>query len=830
MLKKAFLLFFCTFITFELMAQTRVNGYVTDKETGERLIGANVYEESLTHGTVTNQFGYFSLRLPDKDSLTLHVSYVGYQHGKARMDPGRKGTITIALLPGTRLDEVKVYAGQEGATINTAKLSRKEIQLLPSLVGQPDLMKAHQMMPGVTAGSEGSNSLHVRGGSPDQNLVLLDDVPLYYVNHVGGFVSVFDENAVKDARLLKGGFPARYGGRLSSVMDVRMKDGNMKNFGGEINLGIVSSKFFLEGPVQKNKTSFTFTARRSMMDLAMRPISYYTLDKSGFITYPFYDFNMKVNHIFSPTDRIFISGYTGRDKVLTKMESSTGTGDLASYTREEEDNTIYNITTRMQNDWGNSMGSIRWNHLFSDELFSNLTAAYTQYAFNSLNSMVKTNTVMDEIAENLEDLYQAKIQDGILKLDLDWYPSPSHTIKTGGKVVMHRFHPGMNERHYHVDTMALTDSLSQIVGYLDGQDTTYGVAPFNALEYAMYLQDKIEIGNLTVIPGLRFSSYHYRTNSHPSLQARVRATYQLTPVTSITGSYSMMAQYMHMLTSSDAGMPTDSWVPSMEGLPPENAWQTVFGVSREFKKAKLSFTMEGYYKEMEGLITFKPGESLSEVAKNWKEKVITNGRGISYGLEALLKKSHGKFTGWLGYTWSKTRRSFPGVDNGLPFPYKYDRRHDVSLVANYKFNKNISLSASWVYYSGSWVSMGSAKYPLLMFHSSNSRQAAYPLESPHYGDEDNRYRHNIMAYMWDDALILGRKNNYQLPDYHRLNLSAKFQKEKKRGTHTWTIGVYNAYNQMNPYYVYYEVKNQERALYKFVLFPLIPSVSWSFRF
>jgi len=484
----------------------------------------------------------------------------------------------------------------------------------------------------------------------------------------------------------------------------------------------------------------------------------------------------------------------------------------------------------MQNDWGNTMGSLRWNHLFSDRLFSNVTFAYTRYSFKTLNSMVKTNEDLDQKAEDFNDLYQSKIHDGIAKIDLDWYPSANHAVKGGGKVVLHRFHPGMTDRHYQVDTTALTDTLFDNASYPEGQDTTYGVNPFNALEYAVYLQDEIEWGGFTINPGLRYSAYYYNKQAHQSFQPRLSVSYHFDPLTSVTGSYSMMTQYMHMLMSSDVGMPTDSWVPAMEGLPPEHSRQGVMGITRKFEKIGLEFSIEGYYKEMRNLITFKPGESLSEVAKSWREKVTTGGRGNSYGIETLLKKTEGKLTGWLSYTWSKTDRTFDEVDNGLSFPYKYDRRHNLSLAANYKVNDHITLSASWVYYSGSWVSLGSAQYPLLMFHSSNAERAAYPLESPHYGDERSTFRHNTLAYMYDDALILGRKNNYQLPDYHRLNVSAKFRKEKKRGTRTWSVGLYNAYNRMNPYYVFYKRKGNERELHKFVLFPLIPSVSWSFEF
>ncbi|MEL6591599.1 MAG: TonB-dependent receptor plug domain-containing protein, partial [Bacteroidota bacterium] len=795
---------------------------LTEAESGEKMISARVYDALSAKGTLTNNFGFFSLSLPE-GPIQLVATGSGFETFKLEFDLRADTLININLAQYT-VDEVVIVAEddrliEERTEMSTVDIPIKQIKMLPALLGEVDVIKAIQLMPGVQSGSEGATGLYVRGGGPDQNLILLDDVPLYYVSHLGGFFSVFNADALKSVKLTKGGFPARYGGRLSSVLDIRMKEGNMQEFHGEGTVGLISSKISLEGPIVKGKTSFIVSGRRTYLDLLSRPISRIATQGQASFGYHFYDVNAKVNHIFSDKDRLYFSTYLGDDNLGIRTDEKNG---------NPGDDDYYEFSLRNKTLWGNRMGALRWNHIWSPKLFSNLTATYSRYRFKVDNDVLDAysyrNAADSLIIERSEGnlSYLSSIEDWGAKLDFEFYPNPANSIKFGAMTTWHTFTPGL---------------LGLKLGE-DGQpgavDTTLNAQVQNALESAVYIEDEIRLGRrFSANLGMHVSHYYVNEKSYYSWQPRASARLMLTDKVAFKASYVQMTQFVHLLANSGAGLPIDLWVPATDRVPPQNSWQAAAGIATSLTLwgQKFDLSVEGYYKEMDGLIEYKEGTNffLGFEENDWQNRVEPGGTGTAYGAEVLLQKKQGKTTGWIGYTLSWNNRQFDNINGGNPYPYRYDRRHDVSIVVSHEFNERISVAGTWVYGTGNAITLASGGYGSLLSwdYLPNNNFGSYAEILSGSGFTGNGV-----------SLYENGRNGFRMEAYHRLDLGVNLTKQTKWGQRTWNFGVYNAYSRLNPYTYY--IRNEydysggtvtrKTSLTKLALFPIIPSVSYSFKF
>lgn len=779
-----------SFLIGELKSQNiTISGFVEDIKSGERLINASVYDLRTKKGTVTNDYGFYSLTLP-RDTIELVSSYVGFAGYYHKFYSSSDTTINISMESSLILSEVTVTGRRKDDFVHSTQLSQIEIpistiQSLPVLMGETDIMKTLQLMPGVQSGTEGSSGIYVRGGGPDQNLILLDGVPVYNASHLFGFFSVFNADAISNVRLITGGFPARYGGRLSSVLDIRMKEGNNKEFKGSGSIGTIASQFTFEGPLIEDKTSFIISGRRTYIDVLAAPlislINSYDGGNSRFRAgYYFYDANAKVNHKISDKDRIYLSFYMGRDKAYAKSSNSYIQNDTIN--TQNMDFGLY---------WGNITTALRWNRVFTNRLFANFTAIYSNYIFDTSDEY---SSYRDK---NLENRYLFNYFSGIensgLKVDFDYNPVPKHSIKFGANYLYHTFKPG-------VTSFKVTETSSEI-------EQVFGNRNVYANEFYLYIEDDWVIsGLLKANIGAHYSGFYVNNRFYDSFQPRVSLRALINENISLKAAYSQMSQYIHLLANSSIGLPTDLWLPSTQNIRPQNSHQVAAGLAYNINDG-YNLSIEGFYKTMDNLIEYKEGASFFEMSENWESKLEV-GNGYAYGAEVLLNKNVGKLSGWIGYTLSWSWREFENLNFGKPFPYKYDRRHDISVVATYKYSDNIDFGFTWVYGTGNAVTLAIARYPSIY-------------EVPHL------FQGGIA---WGGIEYYKGRNGYRMPSYHRMDVGANFHKDTKWGTRTWSLGVYNVYNRQNPFFLYFGYENNSRVLKQVSLFPMIPSIKYSFRF
>jgi hypothetical protein len=783
-LQKIFFIFLFIVVSITAHAQAFIlSGYLIDKKTGEALIGASVFDAKSKVGTTCNSYGFFSLKLPLNDSANIRATYIGYSGGDTSIFVNKNIQITLKLIPGFALNEVTISSEkriEQKPEMSVIELRADQIKNIPAIGGETDVMKVLQLMPGVQSGSEGSSGLHVRGGSPDQNLIIMDDVPLYNVNHLGGFVSIFNSDALLSVKLIKGGFPARYGGRLSSVLDIRMKEGNNQNYVVQGGIGIVSSRLSMEGPIGK-KTSFILSGRRFLLDLLSRPISKIAFTGVS-LGYYFYDSNVKINHTFSEKDRLFFSFYQGNDKILVKVKHKNGAQQNDKFSSDIK--------------WGNLLGSLRWNHVFGSTLFCNTSATYTQYHY--LTDILLINNFENK---KISSGFLSQINDISPKISFDYYPANSTKIKFGGEYMYHEFLPGRRS-FFNMDAGKIVI------------DTVYGNKLY-ANEFSAFAETESELTKLfSIHAGIRFSGYMVQSKKYNSLEPRMSANYLLSEFSSLKASFSKTKQFVHLLSFSGTGMPTDLWVPSTKNIAPSTAYQYAIGYARTYKNM-YEISIESYYKQMQDLIDYQEGATFYNTSSNWEKKVETKGRGDSYGFEVLLKKTKGKSTGWISYTLSKSTRKFANINYGNPYAYRYDRRHDFSATYTYQLKENIDFSAVWIFGTGNPITLAVAKY--------NTVDDMFPNKSALFG----------LDY-YQTAFLYNGKNNYRMRAFHRLDVGINLRKEKKWGERTWSFSIYNVYNRQNPLFYYYETPNNmpksTLKLYQQSLFPFIPSVSYSFKF
>jgi outer membrane receptor for ferrienterochelin and colicin len=775
-----------------------ISGHVTDEKSGETLISSSVFDLNSNKGTVTNVYGFYSITLSKKD-VELVFSNVGYRTQRRVLNLTKDTIINIKLNESIELSEVTVIGnhkeiGVKGSQMSAIDVPIAQIKSIPALFGETDVMKALQLLPGVKSGVEGTAGFYVRGGGPDENLILLDGVPVYNVNHVFGLFSVFNADAIKNVTLYKGSFPARFGGRLSSVVDIRLNDGNFQELHGNVSVGLISSKINLEGPIIKNKTSFNFSARRTYGDILMMPFVKLAAGSEGIdasLAAYFYDLNLKINHKISDKDRLYLSTYMGDDVLAVKSTISESYDDYGTKTVLKE-NLNFN--------WGNIVTALRWNHVISNKLFMNTTASYTRYRYDlgvGFEETLKGNNIDD--TQYLKVGFKSGIEDYTLKADFDYAPSPNHAIKFGLGYINHTFRPGVkwSKQHLTIDSTTLD------------MDTIIGDKNIYSHETQIYFEDNYTINHfLKANIGLQHSAFFVQGKPYSSFQPRLGVRYLVNDNFSFKMGYAYMSQYIHLLSSSNISLPTDLWVPVTKNVVPMISNQYSFGTFYSIPKW-VDLSVETYYKSMDNLIEYKDGASFMGSGTGWENK-INMGRGWAYGVEFLAQRSFGATTGWIGYTWSKTERLFdrPGqeINNGIVFPAKYDRRHDISIVVSHKFSNRIDASATWVYSTGNSGTIALQEY------ESENIQGAY-------------------GYFYSSGLgHITKRNNYRLPDYNRLDLGINFHKQLKHGVRTWNFGIYNAYNRLNPFMIYKTFKNGNPALAQISLLPFLPSVSYSYKF
>ena len=775
------------YVSLKAAVRYTLRGHVTDLLSSETLISAGVFTGR--SGTITNEFGFYSITL-DEGEYEFTFSYIGYETRSLHVKLDKDKVLNVALRPDARLDAAivtgRAETGAQATRSGAIDIPRSVLDNSPVLLGEKDVLKTIQTLPGVQGGMDGFSGIFVRGGSDDENLLLLDGVPVYNAAHAFGIFSVFTPESVKKVTLYKSDFPARYAGRASSVVDVRTNDGDMNSMHGAVTVGIMTDAVHLEGPLDDGKTSFSVSGRL-VHSLLFSPLMK-AFDVPA--NYWFYDLNGKINHRFSDKDRLYLGIYRGNDHLGLdeKYESTFG-----EETRIDEKDEI-----RMK--WGNTIGTFRWNHVFGRRLFSNTTAFINSYhgSFGQSSLSDYHGKVLNGYLEEryLEERFRfsSGIFDVGAKTDFDWNPNPEHSVKFGAAVTSHRYHPDSNVSAVFSKTgdSALRDTL-----YTNASSVQRG------FEASVYAEDDFSVGEkLKIDAGVHLSLFATQGKSYLSPQPRLSLRYAMTDDLALKGGYARMAQYIHKLSSSNISLPTDLWVPITKDIRPLVTDQVSSGVAFLGIKG-WELTAEAYWKWSENVLEYKNAAANGSAAAEWSE-AVEMGSGRAYGVELLARKTDGPATGWLSYTWSHTDRIFRdgSINAGKWFPYRYDRRHVITAFANYHFEKGIDFSALWTFASGGAMTLPTRSFSVMNYD----------------GDVIN-------------VPYVETRSNYRLPADHRLDLSVNFTKQKHRGERTWNVGVYNVYARKNPNIVDIDIeRNVAVRIRKYSFLICIPSISYTYRF
>ena len=792
-----------------LVAQT-VSGTITDASTGETLIGATILDEQSGKGTVSNAYGRYTLTIRS-DSVYLRFSYIGYRTEYRTLSLRENIQLNIALHPSVELDEVTITADRVNSP-KTSQMSAVEIpvehlKMVPVIFGEADILKTLQLLPGVQSGTEGTSGIYVRGGGPDENLFLIDGIPLYNVNHLGGFFSAFNSDAIKNVTLYKGSFPAHFAGRISSVLDITTNNGNDHEGHGGISLGLLAAKLNLEAPIIKERTTLSLSVRRTYGDLLLMPfLSMASLmsDVSTSFGYHFYDINAKVVHRFSDRSRLYASLYTGDD--VLKLKFAVNDGGFGGFTYKEELSTTYN--------WGNLAAALRWNYVINPQLFMNLTATFTRYR-NDLQIGMLSDYYWSggHSVTDMDMTYNSGISDITARADFDYTPLPEHNIRFGGSFIHHRFAPEVMGAKYNTTGTNTTD---------EHIDTTLGQSVIYAQEVMLYAEDDYAVSEaLKFNGGIALTGFFVQGRTYLNPQPRLSGRFLITDDLAFKAGYAYMTQYLHLLSSSNISLPTDLWVPVTARIEPMTSHQVAGGLFYNWKS--IDFSVEGYYKWMNNLMEYRNGSSFWGGSVGWEDKVCL-GRGWAYGIEFLAQKTIGKITGWIGYTWSRTLRQFDMLNAGVPFPAKYDRIHDISITLQYKPTDRFDCGVTWVYATGNTATLALQEIP----SDDYDPDLYYPDLSPLAGLYNDGSYYNYVS----------SRNNFRMPAYHRMDISANFHRKLRHGSRTISLSVYNVYNHQNPFTIYKSYKyhttigNQTygASLVQLSIFPILPSVSYIYKF
>lgn len=762
-----------------------LSGYITDKTTGENLFSCSIYVKEINKAVSSNDYGFYSITM-EPGNYTIRLIYIGYKAIEMTVDLKKDTRLNIALVPeGVVIDEITITDKKAENNVKSSDLGRIDLDMetvktLPAFLGEVDVLKTIQLLPGVLAAGEGNSGFYVRGGGPDQNLVLLDEAPVYNASHLFGFFSVFNSDAVSGLELFKGSMPAQYGGRLASVLDISMKEGNNQKFKVDGGIGLISSRLTVQGPIKKDTSSFIISGRRTYIDVLMKPFIKKDSPFAG-SAYYFYDLNGKINYKFSDKDRLFLSGYFGKD--------------VFNFSNTQDD---FGVTIP----WGNATGTLRWNHLFNDKLFMNVTGIISKYDF-------KFGGEQDQFSFGLS----SGIFDQSGKVDFQYFPNPRHNIKFGAYYVHHRFIPSSAE--------ARSGDVEFDVG---------GTIKLYAHEAAVYVGDDFDItDNLRINVGVRYSMFNhigpftryvkdsttgknsdtlnYAKGENVALyhgpEPRFSIRYSLNQNASIKAGFTRNLQYIHLASLSTVSLPTDVWIPSTDRVKPQLGYQYSVGYFQNLKNNTYETSIEVYYKDMKNQVEYREGALPDDDVKDNIDNNFVFGKGWSYGAEFFVKKRTGKFNGWVGYTLAWTKRNFPDINLGQTYYARYDRRHDLSVALVYDPTKRISLGLVFIYATGSAITLPVSWYLI-----------------------DNR-----ITYEYGD------RNSLRMNPYHRLDLSCTIKgKETKKFKSSWNFSIYNVYSRLNPYFLYIDssgdpydgsltVKAKQVSL-----FPILPSVTWNFNF
>ncbi|WP_167615064.1 TonB-dependent receptor [Maribellus sediminis] len=782
MLKQNIILLLLFLSTLTRAQDVTLSGYIKDASNGEALIGATVYIPELKQGTASNAYGFYSLTIPE-GSYNMHVSYIGYTTIQEPVKATENSTKTFSLTDDSqKIEEVVVKAEAANANVERiqmgmTKLPVKTIQKLPAFMGEVDIIKSIQLLPGIQSGGEASSGLYVRGGGPDENLMILDEAPVYNASHLMGFFSVFNSNAINDIQVYKSGIPAQFGGKASSVIDIRQKDGNSKRFGFDGGIGNLSSRLTIEGPIIKDKWSFILAGRRTYYDVLGRAVGLEELKENKLY---FYDLNGKSNLVINDKNRIFLSGYMGDDN--------------------------FELGESLYMRWGNATATARWNHIFGDKLFMNVSAIYSNYDYNL--------GVPGDNADNFD--WSSRIRDYNAKLDFTLFLNPKNTIKYGANAIHHNFKPGK----------VATNGENSMFSDME-------LAEYNALESAVYLSNEQIISDrFSMQYGLRLSHFQqigpgevnfYENPEQPQkneitetvkygkwdkvgdavvhLEPRLGLKYTVDANSSAKASYNRMVQNLHLITNTQSPSPLDIWLPTSTYIEPLIVDQVSVGYFRNLARNMWETSVELYYKDMKNVLDYKEGAEL--FLNNSIETELLHGSGESKGVELLVKKTQGQLTGWVGYTWSKTTRTIEGINNGDPYPSSYDRTHDLSVVGNYELNKRWNFAANFILATGTPTS--------------------YPV-SKYYVQGNQIYEYSA-------------RNSYRIPDYHRLDLSLTYdfkKNEHRRFKQSLNFSVYNVYGRRNAYSITPRANEDNLNQTEFVRLSIIgapiPSITYNFKF
>lgn len=778
-MKKLGVILIAVMISLTAVSQNRftLSGYVTDEQ-GEALTGVYVIVPNATYGAITNVYGFYSLTLPAGDYV-VRYSFVGFESHEKQFSLTVNTKYTVSLKPeAAAIDAVTITATRKDEnvkdiTMSNVQLPAKVIKKIPNLMGEVDIIKSIQLLPGVQASVEGSSGFYVRGGNADQNLILLDGATVYNPSHLFGFFSVFNGDAVKNIELFKGGIPAEYGGRLSSVLDVRMNEGNTQRIKGSAGIGMISSRFTIEGPIIKDKMSFLLTARRTYMEVLRPFITDTTAKKSNLY---FFDLNAKINYQINQNNRIFLSGYFGRD--------INDFGDMFSM------------------NYGNATGTIRWNHIYEDKLFSNLTLIYSNFNYN-----------LGVPNGSMAFKWLSNIIDYSLHNDYTYYLNPSNTIKFGVQATYHTIRPGKTETS--------SESYVQPMSYPEN----------HALETAIFISNEQKLGSkITLLYGFRLSAfqnmgettlYHYNENylvydsteygsgdffnTFSSLEPRFNFRYSFNDKNSFKFSYNRTAQYLQLASNSTATFPLDMWFMSNPNIKPQRADQVATGYFRNFLDNSLEFSVETFYKKIYNAVDFKDHAVL--VPQQYLEGELRIGTAHSYGIEFLLRKQTGKLTGWLSYSYIRTFRNIPAINNGKEFPPPYDKPHNVTVVLNYEISKKFDAGLNWIYTSAIPVTV--------------------PTQGSYYGNA------------WIPSYSARGGTRIPGTAYHRLDLSMNYYFKTFKKESSLNLSIYNAYNRHNAFAIYFRQKKpieddpssyNQIEVVKLYLFPIIPAITYNISF
>lgn len=777
-----FVIISITMVTKSFSQQVKVYGTITDAANGERLTGATVQNLVTKQGSSSNEYGYFILSCEKARMTEILFSFIGYTSQIVKLNINSDTSLSIKLVPGSVLSQVEIL-GNATTSIKrnetgVLRIPMNQLKSIPMPGAETDILKAYQLMPGVKQGNEGNSSMFVRGGSPEQNLIVIDDIPLYYVNHLGGFVSIFNADAIQSAELYKSGFPSRFGGRLSSVMNVKLREGNSNKHIRKADIGLISGKLLFEGPIKKDTSSYLISVRRFLYDLITRPLSAIIMDGVS-AGYYFYDFNLKANYKPGKRDWLYFSIYQGDDKIFVNFKSKSK-NDL--------------LKSKSQTAWGNKAMAFKWNHLFGSSVFSRVTTSFTRYAFTG-SSKAKAGAPNQLISSDYN--FTSAINDFNLRLELEHQISNTFSLNYGGGSTFHWFQPGKTQ------ILTQTDKINN--------KSTLGNSTIKANESFLYFEGSFEnFKHLNSTIGVRFNRYSIKKHNYNMIEPRILVAFNVDNDNSIKASYSRMGQTAHMLSNEGIGMPTDLWMPSTENVSPSTSDQYSLGYYRNILKSTVVLSIEAYYKNMNGLIAYKEGFGQLSLTSSWEEAIESNGKGTAKGIEILAQKVNGRTTGWIGYSLSKASRQFETINGGKEYPFRYDRRHEASVVISHKLNDAIDFSMVWTISTGNAITLAHAKYESGKWRSDP--------HTPYYDGED-------------EILYFGTKNGYRMKGFHRLDLGMNFRKEKKKGERVWTFSIYNVYNRQNPYYYFYEQDNQRNLkLKQLTLFPIMPSFSYSFHF